>query len=249
MARIDWSVPGTKMYEAGVEKGVLYVASEPGVAWTGLINVSTKQSGGEAKLRYLDGVVISNRSSPEEFEGTIEAYTYPQQFERCDGTKLLENGLRATRQRRQSFSMCYRTLVGNDLNGLKHAYKIHILYNLRAEPSDRGYRSLTNEIEPSTFQWNISARPEMVAGIRPSAEFVLDSRDVPADLMSDVEDILYGSPTTAPRLPTAGELVFMFDSYLDMVYDAGGPYTPVFVTYDAGTPVTPVTATIDGGTP
>jgi hypothetical protein len=247
MSRIDWGVSGTRFYEVGIDRGVLYVGDNPGVPWVGLINVEQSQSGGKATSRYLDGVKISNRAAPEEFEAKIEAFTYPTEFEQCDGTSLLENGLRVSQQRRKSFGMVYRSLVGNDTQGLGAAYKIHILYNLRAEPSDRGYQTLSDQNEPTVFSWGVTGRGTIVQGIRPSVHYTVDSRDVPTELLTQLEDILYGTDETEPSLPDAGELVFMFDSYLDLVYDAGSPYTPIFVTYDAGGPATLYTNTIDGG--
>lgn len=247
MTRIDWAGTGERFYEAGIDRGVLYVGTNPGVAWIGLVNVNQKQSGGESKPRYLDGIKIANRASPEEFEATIEAYTYPVEFERCDGSAHLENGLRITQQRRKSFGMTYRSQVGNDVSGLDAGYKIHILYNLTAEPSDRGYKTLADQNEPITFSWNVTSRPVPVSGFRPSAHYIIDSRDIPTDLLEAVENLLYGDSVTDPSLPTPGELIFLFDSYLDTIYDAGNPYTPVFITYDAGTPDTPVLETIDGG--
>jgi hypothetical protein len=247
MARISWSNPGKRVFEAGVDRGVLYVGTNPGVAWTGLVAVNQGTAGGQAKPRYLDGIKIGNRSSLEDFEATIEAFTYPPEFEVCDGTGRLDNGLRISQQRRESFGMTYRTKVGNDLEGLSHGYKIHFLYNLKAEPSDQGHKTLGEEVSPLNFAWKVTARPPRVAGHRPSAHFWIDSRDIPTALLESVEDVIYGTDVIPPRLPTASELVFMFDSFADDVYDAGTPYTPVFVTYDAGTPATSVTDTIDGG--
>jgi hypothetical protein len=246
--RITWHGSGERVFEGGIDRGVLYVSGNPGVPWIGLINVNQGQSGGETKPRYLDGKKISNRASPEDFEATIEAYTYPLEFERCEGTYRGENGLRVTQQRRKSFGMSYRSLVGNDVTGgLSLGYKIHILYNLRAEPTDRGYRTLTDQSEPATFNWKITSRSADIPGYRPSSHFIIDTRDIPAELLQTLEDILYGNETTEPSLPTPGELIFLFDSFDDLVYDAGSPYTPVFATYDAGTPDTPVLETIDGG--
>lgn len=247
MTRISWGGAGNRVFEAGIDRGVLYVGDDPGVPWIGLVNVSQSQSGGETVARWLDGIKISNRASPEQFEGTIEAFTYPLEFEPCDGTARIEHGLRITQQRRQSFGMVYRSLIGNDVYGTDFAYKLHILYNLRAEPSDRGYKTLTDQSEPSTFSWKITARPPVVNGYRPSAHFVIDSRDVPVELLTTVENMLYGTDESDPMLPTAGELLFLFDSFEDLVYDAGTPLTPIFATYDAGTPETPVLETIDGG--
>lgn len=247
MARISWGNVGVRVFEAGIDRGVLYVESNPGVPWVGLISVNQQQSGGEAKPKYQDGIKIGNRTSPEQFEATIEAYTYPLEFERCDGTYRVDNGLRITQQRRKTFGMAYRSKVGNDVDSLSHGYKLHILYNLKAEPSDHGYKTLTDANEPATFSWKVTSRAVQILGHRPSAHFIIDSRDVPASLLEVLENILYGTELSSPALPTAGELLFLFDSFEDMIYDAGSPYTPVFITYDAGSPSTSVTDTIDGG--
>lgn len=247
MTRISWSQNGERYFEAGIDRGVLYIGDDTGVPWIGLVNFAKQQSGGESVPRYLDGIKISNRTSPENFEGTLDAYTYPSQFEQCDGTSRFQNGLRVTQQRRKSFNMVFRTKIGNDIAGLDKAYKLHVLYNLKAEPSTRGYRTLVDQNEPITLSWKITSRPERISGFRPSSYFVIDSRDIPAELLMQLEDLFYGTETTEATLPSAGELMFIFDSYLDTVYDAGTPFTPVFATYDAGTPSTPVDATIDGG--
>lgn len=247
MTRIDWTQVGQRYFEAGIDRGVLFVDGSSGVPWVGLVNFSQKQSGGESSPRYLDGIKISNRSSPEEFEGTLEAFNYPPEFERCDGTYRAENGLRVTQQQRKSFHMVYRSKIGNDVAGLDRAYRLHLLYNLRAQPSDRGYRTLVDQNEPITFSWNITSRAVPVTGFRPSAHYMVDSRDIPTELLTQLENLLYGTEETEPSIPTPGELLFMFDSYLDEIYDAGTPYTPVFVTYDAGDPYEPVVQTIDGG--
>lgn len=247
MTRIAWAEPGTRLFEAGVDRGVLYVTGQPGVGWTGLIGVTDRTSGGKPKPRYLDGLKISNHAGPEQFEGTIEAFMYPREFEPCDGTRALENGLSAKRQRRKSFSLAYRTKVGNDIRGLDHAYKIHILYNLRAEPADRKYATLGEEIEPMTFSWDVSSRPDPVSGLLPTAYFEIDSRNTPPALLQAVEDLLYGTNTTNATLPSADELIFLFDSFEDLVYDAGGILAPVFSVHDAGDISEPVTTTIDSG--
>jgi hypothetical protein len=247
MTRIQWDSPLQHLFEAGVDQGVLYVDGNPGVPWVGLTAVSENRAGGEPKARYQDGVKISNHASLEHFEGTVEAFTYPLEFEVCDGIVMLQQGLRATRQRRRPFSMSYRTKVGNALAGIDFAYKIHILYNLHAEPSDRKFPTLGERTDPTSFSWNVTARPERVVGLIPTAHFIIDSRSVPTELLSTVEDMLYGTSTTDPELPSAGELIFLFDSFEDFVYDAGGPLSPVFLVHDAGAPDTPVTLILDGG--
>lgn len=247
MTRIDWDGIGKRFFEVGVDRGVLYIGDEPGVPWIGLTKVEFSTSGGDAKLRYLDGVQISNYTAPERLSATINAISYPDVFEQCDGTAFLENGLRAKQQRRIPFALCYRSKVGNDTDGMDHGYKIHILYNLRAEPSERGYETLSNNNDPIPFSWKANGRGERVSGLLPTAHFEIDSRDTPAELLQQVEELLYGAEASSPILPTVGELVFLFDSFEDLVYDAGGPLTPVFLVHDAGVVGTSVTTTIDSG--
>lgn len=247
MTRIDWDGIDKRFFEVGVDRGVLYIGSEPGVPWIGLRQVDFATSGGEEKARFLDGVKISNYSAPEQLSATINAFSYPDQFEQCDGTAQLENGLRAKQQRRKPFAMCYRSKIGNDSDGVDHAYKIHILYNLRAEPSQRGYETLNDENNPMEFSWVVNGRGARVTGLLPTSHFEIDSRYVPPELLTQLENMLYGAEGSDPTLPTAGELVFLFDSFLDLVYDAGGPLTPVFSVHDAGDIDTPVTTTIDSG--
>src|SRR5688572_27237584 len=202
MTRISWSNVGERVFEAGIDRGVLYVDGSPGVPWIGLVAVNQQQSGGEAKSRYRDGIKIGNRTSPEQFEATIEAFTYPLEFERCDGTHRTDGGLRITQQRRKSFGMSYRSNIGNDVSGLSHGYKLHILYNMKAQPSDRGYQTLTDTSEPATFSWKITSRAVQILGHRPTAHFVVDSRDVPAALLQTLENTLYGTETEEPTLLT-----------------------------------------------
>lgn len=247
MARITWSEAGSRLFEAGVDRGVLYVGDEPGVPWDGLIRVQDKRSGGKPKPRFIDGVKVSNHAGSEQFEGTIEAFTYPREFEVCDGTAQHEHGLRVKRQRRKAFDLVYRTKIGNDISGLDHAYRLHILYNLRAQPTERGFDTLGEDIDPLTFSWDVTARPVMVEGFLPTAYFEIDSREVPAELLETLENMLYGDATQNASLPSAGELLFLFDSYEDQVYDAGHILTPVFSTHDAGGIATAVVTTIDSG--
>lgn len=247
MTRIDWDGIGKRHFELGVDRGVLYIDNEPGVPWIGLTGVSISTSGGGEKSRYLDGVKIANYSAPTHLSATIDAISYPDAFEQCDGTVDLENGLRAKNQRRKPFAMCYRTKIGNDIEGPDGGYKIHILYNLRAEPANRDYETLSDDNEPMEFSWKANGRGERVTGLLPTSHFEIDSRNTPVDLLLQVENLLYGAEGSDPTLPTAGELVFMFDSFLDLVYDAGGPLTPVFSIHDAGDIDTPVTTTIDSG--
>lgn len=210
MSRLTWGVYGERFYEAGVDQGVLYLASVAGVAWTGLISVSESPTGGEAKPYYVDGYKYLNLSSAEEFEATLNAYSSPSQFRVCDGEVAIHTGLYAAQQPRKSFGLSYRTRVGNDSVGTDHAYKIHIVYNALAEPSSRNHRSLGDTADPDTFSWAITTRPPTLTGYKPTAHFIVDSRTADAGVLAELEDILYGTDEDDPALPTPAELIALF---------------------------------------
>lgn len=249
MTRLTWGAVGERFFEVGVDRGVLYLDGEPGVPWDGLVSVSESPSGGEAKPFYIDGVKYLNVPSREEFQATLEAYTYPEEFEVCDGTERIVNGLSSTQGRRQSFNLAYRSKVGNDVDGADHAYKIHLLYDALAMPSARKYGTMGESVDPFNFSWQISVRPPLIRGRRPSAHFVIDSRDTPRELMIQIEDILYGSSEADPRLPSIPELLYIFTIFSTSVFDAGSPVDPFFGTFDGGIVPAAQTSTIDGGVP
>lgn len=226
MTRLAWNVVGSRFYEAGLDRGVLYVDELPGVPWIGLTEVAERSSGGESRPYYLDGVKYLNEVSAEEFEATISAYTYPDEFAQCDGSASARPGLIVTMQRRKKFGLSYRTKVGNDLDGVDYAYKIHLVYNAVAYPSDRGYATLQDTAEPIDFSWDISTQPTTTPGYKPTAHIVIDSRTTAGIVLEAVENILYGTDTTPPRLPSFSELVSIFDVPTLTVVDNGdGTYT------------------------
>lgn len=248
MPRLEWGAIGERRYEVGVDRGVLYIAGEPGIAWSGLTSVKESHSGAQNKSYYVDGVKYANRLTFEEFEAAIEAYTYPEEFGKCDGSMHVGNGLFATQQRRRSFGFSYRTIVANDTVGLEHGYKIHLVYNALAEPVDQIHGTISDAVEPFNFSWHVTTRPT-VLDFSPTAHYVIDSRTTPDGLLSQIEDILYGSDITIPRMPSAGELAFLFTSFETPVFDAGDPNDIYYYTYDGGAPITTQTETVDGGTP
>lgn len=248
MTRVQWGKVGERNYEAGIDRGMLYVGNT-GVAWSGLMSVKEGQDGGEAKAYYVDGVRYANRILLEEFQATIEAFTYPELFAQCDGTAQISSGLFATQQRRRPFGFSYRTLIGNDIEGLEAGYKIHIVYNAMAKPtSSRSYVSLGDKIDPLSFAWDIVTKPPVLDFV-PTAHMIIDSRSTAPALLGQIEDILYGSAAADPRLPTAGELVFLFTSYANPdVLDDGFSDDPTYFTFDGGDSASSVTETFDGGT-
>lgn len=222
MAKITWGDPGERFFEVGVDRGVLYPLSGPGVPWTGLISVNETPSGSDEKPFYMDGIKYQNRIGTEEFSGTIEAYTYPEEFASCDGTAALSDGLFATQQYRQPFSFSYRTKIGNDTDGIDYGYKLHIVYNARATPSDRNNVSIRDQPEAITFSWGFSTLPVEIAGIKPTAHLVVDSTKTDPFVLQAVEDLLYGSSDSDPSLPLPSDLL--------EIYMAGGPVAPFVVT-------------------
>lgn len=214
MAKLNWGGPGEREFELGVDRGVLYPKVGSGIAWSGLISVSESDTGGDPTAFYLDGIKFQEIPKLEEYGATIEAFTYPDEFGRIDGSIAIANGLFATQQRRQQFGFSYRTKIGNDLNGMDHGYKIHLVYNALASPSERGNKSMSDSSDVVNFSWNITATPVFVAGAKPSAHFIIDSTDTEAGVLSAIEEALYGSSISEPRLPTPAELV---DIYLDAV--------------------------------
>lgn len=210
MTRLAWNTPGTRTYEMGVDRGVLYTAGNAGVAWTGLVSVSEKPSGGEPRPYYLDGVKYLNLASAEEYEATIQAFGRPDEFLPCEGILVVHNGLFATQQRRRQFSLSYRTLVGNELSGYPGEYKIHLVYNGLASPAQIDNVTIGEGVEPTAFSWDITTLPPTITGFKRTAHLVIDSRTTDSEVLSDVEDILYGTDVDAPAMPTPDELIAIF---------------------------------------
>jgi hypothetical protein len=193
----------------------------------GLTSVDESPNGGDNRSYYLDGVKYLQTAGPEEFTATINAYTYPDEFAECDGTANVRTGLSLGQQRRKHFGLSYRTKIGNDLTE-DAGYKIHIVYNALAEPSQRSYNTIGESSEPLTFSWNISTRPPVMSGFKRSAHVVIDSRTTPSATLKAVEDVLYGDDTHPPKIPTLAELIEIYDTpdfSLTVTANPDGTYT------------------------
>lgn len=211
MTRLSWGDPGKRYYETGIDQGVLFVGSAPGVAWSGLISVEEAPVGGDPRPFYLDGVKYLNISAAEEFAATISAFYAPAEFAPCDGIAYVQNGLSATQQPRRPFSLSYRTRIGNDLEAERHAYKIHLVYNALAAPSARNRKTLGSEAEADPFSWEITTLPPLVATpYKATAHLIVDSRTADPDALATFEDLIYGSATDTPAMPTPTELIAIF---------------------------------------
>lgn len=217
MAKITWDNPGERYYETGVDHGVLYLldsegAYSTGVAWNGLTQVSEKPTGAEPKALYADNIKYLNLMSTEEFEATIEAYTYPDEFGVCDGSAEVVSGLYVGQQPRKTFGLCYRTLVGNDVDGTELGYKLHIIYGCLASPSEKAYETVNDDPDAIQFSWDIKTTPVAVEGYKPTATIVIDSRKVNEDALGDLEDALYGTQSTSANLPLPDKIVEFFEN-------------------------------------
>ena len=218
MSKIVWDKTGERQYETGVKNVVLYLQTNGvynnGVAWNGLTAVTESPSGAEATALYADDMKYLNLYSAEEFGATIEAYTYPDEFGECDGSKELVEGVTIGQQTRKAFGLCYRTVIGNDTDGEAHGYKLHIIYGAMASPSEKAYATINDSPEAITFSWEVTTTPVNVTGAKPTASVVIDSTKADPTKLAALEVILYGKdPTTqdgndgvAPRLPLPDEL-------------------------------------------
>ena len=211
VTRLTWGETGTRLYETGIDRGVLYVDNE-GTAWNGLTSVDESPSGGEAKAYYIDGTKYLNVSASEEFEGTINAFYSPAEFDQCDGSLEFHTGLSATQQRRAPFGLSYRTMLGNDVDGTDHAYKIHIIYNALAAPVQKAHATISESVDPSDLSWSITTKPAAIPGKRPSAHIVIDSSRTSLPSVRAIEAILYGNDADAPRLPSPFEIQTLLSS-------------------------------------
>lgn len=211
MSKLMWDQLGQKLYETGVDRGVLYVQEEgvygTGVVWNGLTSVSESPSGAEPSKIYADNIAYLTLMSTEEFAASVEAYMYPDEFAQCDGSAEIADGVMIGQQTRKPFALCYRTKIGNDVDGDEHGYKIHIIYNALAAPSERAYATVNDAPEAITFSWELSTTPIDVPGHKPTACLTIDSTKADATKLKALEDILYGSESEESRLPLPEEII------------------------------------------
>lgn len=208
--KLEWDKTGERLYETGVKQGVLYVqeagAYPKGVAWNGLTAVTESPSGAEATPLYADDIKYLNLMSTEEFGATIEAYTYPDEFKACNGEAELVAGVSIGQQARKTFGMCYRTTIGNDVDGNDHGYKLHLIYGAQAAPSEKAYATINDSPEAITFSWEVTTTPVNVTGFKPTSYLVIDSTKVADGKMAALETALYGSESKEAYLPLPDEV-------------------------------------------
>jgi hypothetical protein len=201
MTALQWHQPGERRYETGIDRGVLYLPEGGAVPWNGLVSVD-EVVGREVKPYYIDGIRFLNHHVPGSYSAKLSAYTYPDEMDALVGTEEYSPGVFIHDQRSPKlFNLSYRTLVGNDVDGMDHAYKIHILYNLLAVLNDTSFSTIGEAVEPQAFSWSVYGAPSQAFGIRPTSHISLDSRRIDPAQLEDLENLLYGTETTDPILP------------------------------------------------
>lgn len=208
--KLSWDNSGARLYETGVKNGVLYVQNAgrypKGVAWNGLTAVTESPSGAEATPLYADDIKYLELTSEEEFGGTIEAYTYPDEFAECDGSAELATGVKISQQKRKAFGLAYRTTIGNDEDGNDHGYKLHLVYGCKAAPSEKAYATINDSPEAITFSWEFTTTPVAVTGHKPTAHIEIDSTKADPTCLAALEAKLFGSQSEDPQLPLPDEV-------------------------------------------
>lgn len=211
MAKLTWDDTGKRLYETGVKQGVLYPIQtggvySKGVAWNGLTAVTESPSGAEATALYADDIKYLSLYSAEEFGATIEAFTYPDEFMECDGSATLAEGVTVGQQDRKTFGLCYKTTVGNDVDGASHGYKLHLIYGAMASPSEKAYATINDSPEAITFSWEVTTTPVNVTGMKPTASITIDSTKADPTCLAALEEALYGGEEAEARLPLPDEV-------------------------------------------
>ena len=224
MTKLAWDPVGSRLYETGVDRGVLYIpdvlgAYVNGVAWNGLTTITETPSGASPTAQYADNIKYLNMISAETFDAQIDAFTYPDEFSQFDGiqTPTGATGIQVAQQSRKTFGLCYRTKLGNDIAGDDYAYKIHIIYGCTAAPSQKAYTTINDAPAAMPFSWAISTSPVAVNNLKPTALLTIDSSKVTAASLAALELILYGSVGVNPALPTPDAIVTLFSGTITTV--------------------------------
>lgn len=212
MSKITWDGIGERVWEAGVDRGVLYRHDDSkkytkGYAWNGLINVTEKPEGAEVTKLWADNINYANLMSAEVFKGSVEAYTYPEEFNECEGHADIVPGARIGQQSRAVFGLCYRSMVGDDTSPEPSDYKLHLIWNAVVSPTEKAHNTINENPEAETFSWEFDTTPVSIAGHKASASMEMDSRTLSKEKMAEIEKVLYGDDETEPRLPMPDEMI------------------------------------------
>jgi len=243
---LTWDEVGEREYETGVDRGVLYQpdgsgAYGDGVPWNGLTTVTESPSGAESNPQFADNIKYLNLLSAEEFGGTIEAFTYPDEFGQNDGTVQPSAGVAVGQQARKPFGLCYRSLIGNDTDGTDHGYRLHLVYGAQASPSEKAYATINDSPEAIAFSWEFTTTPVAVTGLKPAALITIDSTEVDAADLAALEAILYADDA---RLPLPDEVIDIFGGGVTVVNLDLAANQPTF-NNGTGVVTIPATAGVD----
>lgn len=220
--KLVWDAMGERYYEMGTKKGVLYPQENntypKGVAWNGLTAVTESPSGAEPTDLWADDIKYASLRSAETFGCTIEAYTYPDEFEECDGSKEVSEGVVLGQQTRKSFGFSYVTSIGNDTStDADDGYKLHLIYGATASPSDKSYATINDSPDAITFSWEVTTTPVTLEGYKPVSTIIINSLKADPAKLKELEDILYGSNDVEPHLPLPDEIVTIFGNNIEAV--------------------------------
>ena len=212
MAKLVFDEVGKRIYETGVSRGVLFVQDETGsypkgVAWNGLTAVNESPSGAEANDQYADNMKYLSLTGAENFEGTIEAFSSPEEFDVCDGMVEIAKGVKAHQQNRKSFGFAYQSIIGNDIKQNEYGTKLHLLYGCKAAPTERAHSTVNDSPEPSNPSWSITSTPVDVPGHRPTSVLTVDSTKVTPEKWKALIDAIYGTDAAEPYLPTPAQVI------------------------------------------
>lgn len=251
MAKLVFDAEGQRFYESGVSKGVLFVKKDDGtydngVVWNGLTAVNESPDGGEPSDIYADNIKYLTLMSVENFKGSIEAYTYPDAFAECDGSKEVVTGVFVGQQKRRAFGMCYRTEIGNDVTS-ELGYKLHFIYGALASPSDKNHETINDNPDAASFSWDITTTPIVVnaQGVKPTAHLTVDSTKVTAEKLQAIEDAIYGTTLANSRMLTPDEIIAIINdttTYTITTNVTNGTYTGATTVVSNGSAQVQITA-------
>jgi hypothetical protein len=224
---LSWNLPGQKVFETGIDRGVLYLRSGEVVPWNGLTSVN-ENFGQSSGATFYDGVKLAQTQTSSGFSATVSAITYPDELDEICSGESIRNGIHLGDQSPSSFGFSYRTMVGNDLAGTDAGYKLHLVYNVSATVSDRSYQTVSDDLDLLEFEWEFVAVPEQLEMYRPSTHLVIDTSKTSPGLVQIIEDYIYGTTLTAPVLPPMSTLLAIitaYDNFIDVTDNGDGTCT------------------------
>lgn len=214
MVALVWDDVDTRRFETGLDRGVLYPVGGVAVPWVGLVSVDEALAGGEVETLWFDGIGYMDRMANEDWKATLQAYTYPDEFEVCDGSIEVAPGMTATMQPRVPFGLSYRTKLGDASSGLNLGYNLHLVYDVTASPSSRSYSTRAGVITPAPFQWELNAVPSPSDSYKPTSHLVVDSTLVDPAVLMDIEHFLYGGNSYNPVMPSQMDIIHVLSNYI-----------------------------------